>query len=606
MLPQVRVPRIVVCGAVDDGKSTLMGRLLAETGSIPSDELASAQVPDGSLDFSRLTDGLEAERAQGITIDVAYRYIRLANQKRALLADSPGHEQYTRNMAVAASGADIALLVVDAVRGVREQTLRHISICRLMGVRVFIVALNKMDALADPDTRAVELREELSPRFPDGGDVKFIPVSGKSGDNVTTGPGSLLSGITSRVTALSSQSRAGTTLRLPVQAVMREGGKRWYSGRIATGHIEAGTEVRVWPSGKTARVKNVLVAGVPGSGRAGHSVAVELDQERDVGRGDIFVDSGELPVSRAHLADMVWLDENPLSSATSYVLRVGPHEVPARVQQVRFVADMDSDQERSATSLSVNEIGRVEITCDRPLLLDPYETSRDTGGFILCDRLTGNTVAAGMALHPLMRASEVVRHDFSVSRRAREELNGVRSGVLWLTGLPGAGKSTIADEVERTLFARGIRSYVLDGDTVRQTLSEDLGFSANARRENVRRVARCAQMMMDAGLVVIVSLVSPFQADRDAARELFAQEDFIEVFVDTPLVVCQDRDPKGLFARAQTDSASQMTGVGQKYEPPSNPEVRLDGTSPLDVNAQTLVEWVINRPFESQRSQTPS
>lgn len=593
----VGIPRIVVCGAVDDGKSTLIGRLLAETGSIHGDEATSALLPDGSLDFSRLTDGLESEREQGITIDVAYRYIRLPEGKRALLADSPGHDQYTRNMAVAASTASVALLVVDAVRGVREQTLRHASICQLMGVREFVVAFNKMDAVNDPESRAAELRQQLSHIETAESTFTFVPVSGLSGDNVTEGAHSLMRALASSSSRSSSHNVRHESLRLPVQVVIRESDRRWYAGRLASGSLSAGSEISIWPSGKTALVKNVLRAGTPAPDAVtrGQSVAIELDRELDVGRGDVIVDSAELGVSRAHLADVVWLDEKPMHMATSYVLRVGPHEVPARVQHIRFVVDLVAREERTASTLRVNDIGRVEITCDRPVLLDPYSLSRDTGGFILCDRLTGNTVAAGMTIHALQRESEVTRHEFSVTRQDREVSNGLRSGVLWLTGLPGSGKSTIADEVDRELYARGVRSYVLDGDTVRQTLSEDLGFSPEDRRENVRRVARTAQLMMDAGLMVIVSLVSPFRADREAARELFAHEDFIEVFVDTPLAVCQERDPKGLYARAAHDAASQMTGTGQDYEPPLRADVHLDGTKSITENAGILVEWITRR-----------
>ena len=594
---ELRLPRIVVCGAVDDGKSTLIGRLLAETGSIPSDEARAAELPDGSVDFSRLTDGLESEREQGITIDVAYRYVRLPGGRRALLADSPGHEQYTRNMAVAASLADVALLVVDAVRGVRRQTLRHAAVCRLMGVRSYVVAINKIDAVENAEERFTELRTELELRLGDMPNVTFVPVSGLRGDNVT-GDASLLAALVDGIADDGNGSHEFDDLRMPVQTVLRDSERRWYAGRIASGSVNVGDTVSIWPSGATAVVRELVTAGTVSldPARAGASVAIELDKETDIGRGDVLVTPNtELPVSRAHLADLVWLDDESLNSTSSYVLRVGSHEVPARVDQVRFVLDLDAGEEMPTQSIRANDIGRVEITTDRPLLLDTYSNSRHTGGFILCDRLTGRTLAAGMAVHPLQRESEVVRHSFSVTREARESLNGVRAGVLWLTGLPGSGKSTIADEVEKSLFERGIRAYVLDGDTVRQTLSEDLGFSPEDRRENVRRVARAAQLMMDAGLIVIVSLVSPFRDDRDAARELFAHADFAEVFVDTPLEICQERDPKGLYARAAEATDSQMTGAGQAYESPLDPDVRLDGTQPIVQNAQTLVNWIMGR-----------
>ena len=594
---ELRLPRIVVCGAVDDGKSTLIGRLLAETGSIHSDEARAAELPDGTLDYSRVTDGLESEREQGITIDVAYRYVRLPGGRRALLADSPGHEQYTRNMAVAASLADVALLVVDAVRGIRRQTLRHAAVCRLMGVQSFVVAINKIDAVENPTARFAELRAELTGRLSGFPRVEFVAVSGLRGDNVT-GDASLLTSLVAGISPAAEGSPEFDQLRLPVQTVLRENERRWYAGRIASGQIAVGDTLTIWPSGSTAMVRDVVVAGNESSSgsRAGASVAVELDRETDIGRGDVLVSSAtDLPVSRAHLADVVWLGDEDLDSSVSYVLRVGPLEVPARVDQVRFVIDLDAGEEIPSQAIRTNDIGRVEITTDRPVLLDAYANSRHTGGFILCDRLTGRTLAAGMAVHPLQRESDVVRHAFTVTRESRESLNGVRAGVLWLTGLPGSGKSTIADEVEKSLFERGIRAYVLDGDTVRQTLSEDLGFSPEDRRENVRRVARTAQLMMDAGLIVIVSLVSPFRADRDAARELFAHADFAEIFVDTPLEVCQERDPKGLYAKAATTEDSQMTGAGQTYEAPLHPDIHLDGTRSIEENSRTLVTWITGR-----------
>lgn len=595
------IPRIVLCGAVDDGKSTLLGRLLAETQSVPLDEVSSTRQSDGSIDFSRLTDGLEAERLQGITIDVAYRYLKLPGGRRALVADSPGHDQYTRNMAVAASLADVAVLVVDAVRGVRQQTIRHARVCRLMGITRFIVAINKVDAVPNPVTAVEEIRQQLSARLIPMR-LTFVAVSGLRGDNVT-GNQSLLTAINSAVHDLPGENLSAD-VRLPIQMVIRKDDRRWFSGRLASGQLSVGTDVTIWPSGSTATIMNLQCAGrsTVGPITSGMSVAVELDRETDITRGDIIVSSersepsGHLArVSRAHLADLVWLDSEPLDPSASYVMRAGPLEVPARVEQVRYVMDLDDDKELPAATLNANDIGRVEITCDRPVLLDAYRASRDTGGFILCDRRSGRTIAAGMELEPLRRESDVTRHSFIVTRDAREKENGTRAGVLWLTGLPGSGKSTIADTAERMLFERGVRSYILDGDSVRQTLSEDLGFSPEDRRENVRRVARTAQLMMDAGLIVIVSLVSPFSADRAAARALFANSDFAEVFVDTPLSVCQERDPKGLYVKAAASPDSQMTGAGQGYEAPESPELHLIGTDSLDENAAKIVSWVMAR-----------
>jgi bifunctional enzyme CysN/CysC len=326
------------------------------------------------------------------------------------------------------------------------------------------------------------------------------------------------------------------------------------------------------------------------------AVHVTLDREVDIARGDVIVGAtGEIPSSRAHLADLVWIDTKPLDTHASYILRSGPIEIPARVETVRYVRDITTGEQARGRALEVNDIGRVEIVTDRPILLDPYAESLHTGGFILVDRLTAVTVAAGMSKHPLVRESDVVKHDFAVDRAEREKLNGLRSCVLWLTGLPGSGKSTVADELEKSLMALGLRSFTLDGDTVRSTLSEDLGFSPEDRKENVRRVARVAELMMEAGIVVIVSLVSPFREDREMAKERFADGDFIEVFVDTPLEVCMQRDPKGLYARSQADKTMQMTGVGQGYEAPLAADVTLDGTQPVEDSVNQLLGLVLSR-----------
>ena len=609
-------PRIVVCGAVDDGKSTLIGRLLAETGSIPSDELSTALLPDGSVDYSRLTDGLEAEREQGITIDVAYRYLRLPNGARVLLADSPGHDQYTRNMAVAASTADVGLIVVDIEKGISNQTKRHASICFLMGVQALVVAINKIDSL--PEAVAAQKIENMHSALDamlhtlsaniiskDSGPltISVVPVSGLRGDNVMVQQNETPSLIEtlekSLETIAASNQSSELELRLPIQAVIRHDGQRFYSGRISIGNLAVHDEVVLWPSLHKASVAELFVNGTSASsGTMGDSVAVRFDHEVDLSRADIVIKSNDydnLSSSRAHLTNLVWISPEEMSTTTSYLLRVGPLEIPVKCDVVRYQIDLETNTQSPATHLSINEIGCVEISADRAFLLDPYRLSRDTGGFVLCDRLTGNTVAAGMAIHLLQRTSEVTRHAFTVTREERENLNGVRAGVLWLTGLPGSGKSSIADELERKLFEKGIRSFVLDGDTVRQTLSTDLGFSPEDRAENVRRVAQVAHMMMEAGLIVIVSLVSPSASDREAARELFAHSDFAEVFVDTPLEVCQSRDPKGLYARAAQDSTTAMTGVGQNYEPPVAPDIYLAGTADIAENSAQLLDWVMKR-----------
>jgi len=597
--------RIVVCGAVDDGKSTVLGRLLVETNSIPLDEIDNSRLmANGEVDYSQLTDGLESEREQGITIDVAHRHVYLPSGRRAILADSPGHEQYTRNMAVAASEADLGLLLVDAVKGVRDQSVRHAAINSLMGVKHIVVAVNKMDAVGFDKSIFDGIVDELSRRFEPFGfeDITYIPVSGMVGDNVTVPSQNMSWGDSVTILSLLDQERTFNrsggdgTLRLPVQFVSKAGDVRWYAGTIARGSVTVGDTIRVWPSMTEAVIAGIYAPNETQSATDEQAVHVTLDREVDIARGDIIVGAtGEIPSSRAHLADLVWIDTKPLDTHASYILRSGPIEIPARVETVRYVRNITTGEQARGHALEVNDIGRVEIVTDRPILLDPYAESIHTGGFILVDRLTAMTVAAGMSKHHLVRESDVVKHDFAVGRAEREKLNGLRSCVFWLTGLPGSGKSTVADELEKSLITLGLRSFTLDGDTVRSTLSEDLGFSPEDRKENVRRVARVAELMMEAGIVVIVSLVSPFREDREMAKERFADGDFIEVFVDTPLEICMQRDPKGLYARSQADKSMQMTGVGQGYEVPLSADVTLDGTQPVEDSVQKLLGLVLSR-----------
>ncbi len=597
--------RIVVCGAVDDGKSTVLGRLLVETNSIPLDEIDNSRLmANGEVDYSQLTDGLESEREQGITIDVAHRHVYLPSGRRAILADSPGHEQYTRNMAVAASEADVGLLLVDAVKGVRDQSVRHAAINSLMGVKHVVVAVNKMDAVGYDKSIFDGIIEELNRRFEPFGfeDITYIPVSGMVGDNVTAPSENMSWGNSVTILSLLDQERTfdrsggDGSLRLPVQFVSKAGDVRWYAGTIARGTVTVGDTIRVWPAMTEAVIAGIYAPNETKTAGDAQAVHVTLDREVDIARGDVIVGAtGEIPSSRAHLADLVWIDTKPLDTHASYILRSGPIEIPARVETVRYVRDITTGEQARGRALEVNDIGRVEIVTDRPILLDPYAESLHTGGFILVDRLTAKTVAAGMSKHPLVRESDVVKHDFAVGRAEREKLNGLRSCVLWLTGLPGSGKSTVADELEKSLITLGLRSFTLDGDTVRSTLSEDLGFSPEDRKENVRRVARVAELMMEAGIVVIVSLVSPFREDREMAKERFADGDFIEVFVDTPLEICMQRDPKGLYARSQADKSMQMTGVGQGYEVPLAADVTLDGTQPVEDSVQKLLGLVLSR-----------
>ena len=618
------VLHLVTCGSVDDGKSTLIGRLLAETNSVPLDTLEYARrtrrggstIPVGEIDYSLLTDGLEAEREQGITIDVAYRHMNLPNGRRVLVADSPGHEQYTRNMAVAASNGDVAVLMVDAARGVRAQTHRHLTICALMGVKTVIVAVNKMDLVGYEHATYEEITgvvRTTAARL-DVPEVITIPVSAVTGDNITiastlmpwyVGP-TLLQALETwePLSARPGARQVVHPFRFPVQFIVRaEGNFRGYAGTVVSGSIARGDKVVIADSGRTASIDRIVTYDLHVDGHiadldraeSGQAVTITLDHEVDVTRGDVIAsaDADQPTPADRFAVDMVWLGEEPLAHGRSYLLVSGSRSVPATVTNVRHRLDVVGGHEEAARVLEMNDIGRVEVATDKPVPMDAYALVRDTGGFLLVDRVTADTVAAGMVRHAMRRATNVVRHDYAVDEEARRLLMGHEAKVVWLTGLSGAGKSTIADAAVRNLHAMGVHTYVLDGDNVRHGLNKDLGFTPEDRAENVRRVAEVSKLMRDAGLVVIVALVSPFTGDRRAARELFEPGQFLEVYVDTPLDVVSKRDTKGLYAKAARGALPNLTGVGQEYEVPDNPDLVLHGTGDVEESVAQLVAAIL-------------
>jgi bifunctional enzyme CysN/CysC len=610
MSGQTPVLHLVTCGSVDDGKSTLIGRLLVETDSVPIDQLEYARttrrggstVPVGEVDYSLLTDGLEAEREQGITIDVAYRHLNLPNGRRVLIADSPGHEQYTRNMAVAASNGDVAVLLVDAARGVRPQTHRHLTVCALMGVQTVIVAVNKMDlvdyshevfeqVMGEVRTTAARLGVEQ---------IDGIPVSAVTGANVATKSdampwykGESLLGALAVWEPVARLVDEG--FRFPVQFIVRaEGNFRGYAGTVVAGSVRPGDEIVVADSGRTAKIARIVTMdGDLQLATFGQAVTLTLDHEVDVTRGDILVAGTSLQPADRFGVDMAWLGEEPLAHGRSYLLISGSRSVPATVTNVRHRLDVVSGHEHAARVLSMNDIGRVEIATDRPIPMDPYSLCRDTGGFLLVDRVTADTVAAGLSRHAMRRAFNVVPHVYDVDHQARSSLMGHPARVVWLTGLSGSGKSTIADAAVRKLHAMGIHTYVLDGDNMRTGLNKDLGFTPEDRAENVRRVAEVSKLMRDSGVVVFVALVSPFRSDRESAATLFDKGEFIEVFVDTPVEICSERDPKGLYAKAAAGNLPNMTGIGQAYEPPLNADLVVHGTGDIEASADLLVAAIL-------------
>jgi bifunctional enzyme CysN/CysC len=585
--------RIVACGSIDDGKSTLIGRLLYETQALPDDQLAAlasdsrvAGTRGGDLDFALVTDGLAAEREQGITIDVAYRYLS-SSDRTIIMADAPGHEQYTRNMATGASTADLALMLIDARKGVVTQTRRHTYVVSLLGVRSCVVAVNKMDLVEhsqDVYDRIAGDYGEFA-RHVGVADVVCIPISAVHGDNVTRSSARMpwYSG----PTLLDYLNRAtipdptASPLRFPVQRIIRADQEfRGIAGTVASGAVRVGDLVTVMPSGRQTRIAQIFIGDRPVEAAiAGQSITAVLADQLDVSRGDVIAGPDSLPdVADQFQGTVIWMHDHPMLPGRTYVMNLSTQTAMATIAPLKFKIDVDSHGHIAARQLELNEIGVCDLELSRPIVYEPYAQNRELGGFILIDPLTSETVGAGMLRFALRRSHNLHWQSFHVDKAARARLKGHRPCVLWFTGLSAAGKSTVANTVEQRLHQLGYHTYVLDGDNVRHGLNKDLGFAEADRVENIRRVAEVARLMAEAGLIVLVSFISPFRAERRMARELMPVGEFFEVFVDVPLSVAEARDPKGLYKKARRGELRNFTGIDSPYEPPERPELRIDTT----------------------------
>jgi bifunctional enzyme CysN/CysC len=603
--------RFITCGSVDDGKSTLIGRLLYESKVLFEDQLGQLEADSkklgtqgGELDFALLVDGLAAEREQGITIDVAYRFFA-TDKRKFIVADTPGHEQYTRNMVTGASTADLAVILVDARQGLLPQTRRHSYLVSLLGIRQVLVAVNKMDLMGysedvfdriEADYRAFAGQLGLT-------DIQCIPLSALKGDNLLAtstnmpwyqGP-SLLQHLEN--VPLETAQPGSAAFRLPVQWVNRPNlDFRGYSGNVTAGSIRVGERIRVLPSGQQSRVAGILgMAGDQQEASVGQAVTLTLEDEIDISRGDLIALADAPPtVADQFEATLVWMGEEPLLPGRPYLMKIGCRTLGMSCASLKHKVNVNSLEQLAAKTLELNEIGVCNLSLDQPIAFDAYADNRDTGGFIVIDRLSNQTVAAGMLHFALRRAQNVHWQAIDVNRQAHAALKGQTPRILWFTGLSGAGKSTIANLVERKLHALGRHTYLLDGDNVRHGLNRDLGFSEADRVENIRRVAEVARLMLDAGLITLVSFISPFRAERALARGLAGEGAFLEIFVDAPLELAEQRDPKGLYQKARRGELKNFTGIDSPYEPPLAPDIRIDtGSESAEAAAERIVERLL-------------
>lgn len=600
--------RFITCGSVDDGKSTLIGRLLYDSKMIFEDQLASLEADSAKhgtqgeeIDFALLVDGLAAEREQGITIDVAYRFFT-TEKRKFIVADTPGHEQYTRNMVTGASTADLAVILIDARKGVLQQTRRHSFLVHLLGIKHVVLAVNKMDLVDYDQGKFDAILAEYSEFAKEVGIEAFtaIPISGFKGDNITAAPsaktawyqGPALIDHLESVEVANAAAQAGS-FRMPVQWVNRPNlDFRGFAGQVASGTVKPGDTVRLVPSGKTSTVKTITTFnGDLDEAVAGQSVTLTLSDEVDCSRGDVIAAADNPPeASDQFCSKLVWLDETALKPGRGYWLKLGSQTVTATVQSPKFEIDVNSLDHLAAKTLELNGIGEVELTTDKPIVFEPYENNRTLGGFILIDKFTNATVGAGMLDFSLRRAQNVHWQPTTVVREDHSNLKNQKPRVLWFTGLSGSGKSTIANEVEKQLAIMNRHTFLLDGDNVRHGLNKDLGFTETDRIENIRRIGEVAKLMADAGLIVLTAFISPFRAERQMVREMLPEGEFIEIFVDTPLDVAEARDVKGLYKKARAGELANFTGIDSPYEAPETPEIRVNT---VDMSIEEAAQHII-------------
>ena len=603
--------RFITCGSVDDGKSTLIGRLLYDSKTVFDDQLAALEADSkrvgtqgANIDFALLVDGLAAEREQGITIDVAYRFFATPRRK-FIVADTPGHEQYTRNMVTGASTADLAVILIDARKGVLTQTRRHSYLAHLLGIRNLVLAVNKMDLIDYDQARYDAIVADYRAFSEQLGIATFtpLPISGFIGDNITTrsantpwydGP-TLIEHL--EAVPVDAEAAQAQGFRLPVQWVNRPNlDFRGFAGLIASGSVRPGDAIRVLPSSRTSTVARIVTAdGDLDEAVAGQSVTLTLADEIDCSRGDVIVAAADPPqVADQFETTLVWMGDEPLLPGRPYWLKLATQTVSATVQPPKYAVNVNTMEHIAAKSLELNAIGVATIATDRPIVFEPYADNKTLGGFILIDKLSNATAAAGLINFALRRSQNIHRQALDVDREAHARLKNQRPAVLWLTGLSGAGKSTIANLVEKKLLRMNRHTFLLDGDNVRHGLNKDLGFTDAGRVENIRRVGEVARLMADAGLIVITAFISPFRAERQLVRDMMLPGEFVEVHVDTPLAEAEARDVKGLYKKARAGQLKNFTGIDSPYEAPEAPELRIDTTTmSADVAAAAIVEYLL-------------
>lgn len=600
--------RFITCGSVDDGKSTLIGRMLYESKMLFEDQLAQLEVDSkkvgtqaGDLDFALLVDGLSAEREQGITIDVAYRFFS-TDKRKFIVADTPGHEQYTRNMITGASTADVAIILIDARKGVLTQTKRHSYLVSLIGIRHVVLAINKLDMVEYSKEIFQQIDKDYRQFAQEVGlqNIVTIPMSALKGDNITLlsentpwYQGQTLMGYLEDVHVDDGEEEA-CVFRMPVQWVNRPNlDFRGYSGIVARGNIKAGDAIRVLPSGRESHVARIVTAdGDLDQAVSGQSITLTLTDEIDISRGDILAATDSPPsVADQFETTIVWMADEPMLPGRPYLMKIGTRTVTATVSMLKYKVNVNTLEHVAVTKLELNEIGVCNVSTDRLIAFDPYKEDRDTGGFIMIDRLSNNTVAAGMLHFALRRSQNIHWQAININKQAHAAIKGQKPFILWFTGLSGSGKSTVANLVEKKLYSLGKHTYLLDGDNVRHGLNKDLGFTDADRVENIRRIAEVAKLMVDSGQIVLVSFISPFRSERRMARELVERGEFFEIFIDTPIHIAEERDPKGLYKKMRRGELKNFTGIDSPYEVPENAEIRIDTTKQIPEQA---VEQIIN------------